>query len=226
MTIYEQLQNYCDCVDIEDDDYRAYIDEAVNLISMATCWTDSPCETFLLGERKEVIDLGECGECPIVFRPKYSPFDSETFTFTLVEREGISESSTVLTDVAYSEVDGSFLIDPSLPSCKCLTQCGCGTQYFLIVTYYAGYELLPDCLLPVFCNLLNVIKNKNRCDCETCQDCTTDNENSGVTYPTGDIVSASLESYLGQLLNGQYRKQLGLLSLCEYDPRVIWGVSV
>ena len=225
MTIYEQLQNYCDCIELDDEHLRTYVDEVVNLISIATCWTEKPCDTFLFGERKEIVDLGECENCPIVFRPKYVPFDEASFTFTLVEREGTAESSTVLTDVTFSADGESFLIDPSLPSCDCKIKCGCGVTYYLIVTYDAGYEEIPECMLPVFCSLLGVIKNKERCDCEACQDC-GDEDSSGVTYPSGDLMSASLDTYLGQMLNEQFKRQLGMLSVCTYDPRVIWGVTV
>ena len=71
MTILEQLQAYCDCVkDITEED----VAELVNLISIATCWQAKPCETFLVGERREVIDLPSCADCPITFEPFYQPF--------------------------------------------------------------------------------------------------------------------------------------------------------
>ena len=49
-TPFEQLSEYCDCM--EDVQERDVI-ELINLISTYTCWTQVPCETFLLSERRE-----------------------------------------------------------------------------------------------------------------------------------------------------------------------------
>lgn len=217
--ITDQLSEYCECVgDVEERD----VEEIVNLISMYTCWTNEPCDTFLLGERREVIDLPPCLDCEFEFEPFFHPFDEDSFVFTVVKQEGMEIESTVV-DHVYNPFTGKFTVDVDLPSCKCRPRkCSpCDTIYTLVVTYMAGYEELPDCLLPVFCNLLDVIQAKNECDCG--QDCACDTEEN-IKYATGDVVTAALETDLGKILVEQYKRQLSLISLCE--ERSLWGIVV
>lgn len=220
--IVDQLSEYCSCVgDVEEAD----IAELVNTISLATCWMQNPCETFLKSERREVIDLPDCMDCPMEFTPFYHPYDPESFKFSLLKIEGITETVTEITDFAYSETMGLFRLNTGLPSCKCNT-CGCDDckpVYKLVVTYEAGYEELPDCLLPVFCNVLEVIKAKNTCDCHDCG-CDGSGEDN-IQYAEGDVVTVALETDIGKLLVEQYKKQIGMISLCK-APETLWGFVV
>lgn len=242
--ILDQLRAYCDCVeDITEDD----VAELVNVISMATCWMREPCETFLVGHRREIIDLPSCADCPIVFEPYYNPFigeeivmdtDSETetitektvpfgvndFKFYLVKTEGIEETVTEITDFRYHASDGKFYINAGLPRCNCgCDPCGCPPDYKLLVEYKAGYGQIPDCLLPVFCNVLTVIKAKNNCDCGN--DCGCENGEQQIKYASGDVVSVALETDIGKMLVRQYKNQLGMISLCK-RCHGLWGFVV
>lgn len=220
MTILEQLKGYCDCV---EDITEAEVDELINVVSLATCWQTKPCETFLRSERREVIDLPSCADCPIVYEPFYRPFDVSSFKFFLVKQEGITETVTEITDFNYHVSDGSFHILTGLPKCNCTPcDCGCPPEYKLLVEYIAGYEEIPDCLLPVFCNVLNVIKAKRECNCEA--DCACDTKEE-VKYATGDVVSVALETDIGKILVQQYKNQLGMMSLCRAN-RDLWGFVV
>lgn len=225
MTIIEQitkqLSTYCDCVDdfTEDD-----VMELINAVSIATGWTREPCETFLLSSRREVIDLPSCKECVFEFEPFYHPFVVESFSFTLIKQEGITEESTSITDYIYSTVDDNFKLDLPLPDCECacVPSCGdCEPTYKLLVDYEAGYEEIPDCLLPVFCDLLQVIKAKNTCDC-TCDVCDEDYKENNVQYAKGDVVTVELQTKLGEILTQQYLNQLGMLNLYNVK-HTIWG---
>lgn len=216
--IVEQLTEYCDCVDTPEE---KDVQEIVNLISMFTCWTNEPCDTFLLGPRQEVIEIPPCMDCAFEFEPFYHPFDLDTFKFTLIERNETTITQTVVEDYVY--LNGRFYINLPLPDCKCMSKrCGCDPEYTLLVEYDAGYEGLPDCLLPVFCNLLDVIQAKNKCDCE--KDCACNTEES-IQYATGDVVTAALETDLGKILVEQYKRQLSLIALCD-DSREVWGFVV
>lgn len=219
--IYDQLSEYCDCVEFDNKD----VTELVNLVSMATCWSGDPslngCSTtFLQGDRREVIDLPDCMDCVFEYTPLYRPFVLESFTFTLVEIDGINETSTPLTAYSYSTLDGKFRIDLGLPcGCSC-NRCNCKPEKKLLVEYVAGYEAIPECLLPVFCNLLDVIHAKNKCDCNNCG---CDSETEDVRYATGDVVTVQVETDLGKMISQLITGELGLMSVCRIEPH-IWAV--
>ena len=176
--MFENLLNYYNCLYDDTDkqeDIQRNILKLVDLISMATCWTQKPCETFLTSERKEVIDLPDClNDCKVFeFEPFYTPFDVGSFKFTLVKQKGIDEETFPVQTFNYSEVDGVFKLNlAEIPTCHCgRNKCDCSPTYKLIATYDAGYAEIPNCLLPVFCEALTFIKEKNRCDCSVCQPC-------------------------------------------------------
>lgn len=220
-TVIEQITEYCDCQNFTERD----VTELIDLISQYTCWTQVPCETFLQSERKEVIDLPNCmDDCDIFkFEPFYQPFDETSFSFTLVEQNGLTETVTEITDYIYSVADGNFRLKLPLPRCECKPECGCESEYKLLVTYVAGYELLPDCLLPVFCEALQYIADKNECDCNECDGC--DDARTNETYIDETTLEGHLQVYFLQTLTPLYKKQLGMISLCQYR-NVLWGVVV
>lgn len=220
-TVMEQITEYCGCTEFTEND----VNELISLISVYTCWTQKPCETFLQSERREVVDLPNCiGDCDIfTFEPFYQPFDETSFTFTLVEQNGLNETATEITDYVYSVVDGNFRLKLPLPSCECKVTCGCESTYKLFVTYVAGYELLPDCLLPVFCEALQYIADKNKCDCDECDGC--DDARTDETYIDETTLEGHLQVYFLETLTPLYKRQLGLISLCRIR-NVLWGVVV
>lgn len=223
MTILEQLKTYCDCIDgIEEAD----VEELIDLISVYTCWTSKPCETFLMGSRKEVVTLPRCmDDCDVfTFEPFYYPFSEESFSFTLIEQNGTTETATPITDFAYSAVDEAFRLKLGLPECKCKPVCGCESTYKLLVTYDAGYEELPECLIPVFCAGLQWIKEKNACECE-CIPC-EDDPITREPLVDGTTLKGQLQMYFLEMLTNQYKRQLSLISLCNNRHRTLWGFVV
>lgn len=226
MTIYEQLSEKCNCIgSVKDTD----IDELINLVSVYACWAQSPCETFLSGERREVIDLPDCmDECEVFnFEPFYYPFDVESFSFTLVAQTGIEEETTQITGYSYSEIDGNFKMILPIPNCRCAKPCGCPTKYKLLVTYAAGYEELPECLIPIFCEALQYIKEKNNCSCDACPTCDKKYEEDKTAILVYDSASLTdqIKNYFIRVLAEQYKRQLSLISLCK-RPNELWGFRV
>lgn len=217
MSIFDQLTEYCGCVEVKEDD----VVELINTVSFATGWTKTPCETFLTGERTEVIDLPDCMDCPFEFTPYYHPFDPESFMFKLVEIQELTERETEL-NYGYISSKGVFRVDTTLPKCGCRKRCGCKTEYKLVVTYTAGYEEIPDCLLPVMCNVLDVIYHKNKCDCGC--SCEKAEGEEDIEYATGDIVTVQIETDIGKMLVSDYKRELGLMSLLT--PKHFMGVVV
>ena len=245
MTIVEQLTTYCDCTNVTERD----VDELIHIISQMTCWNSNApkynvglCDTFLNGPRKEILDLPNClPKCPaFYFRPFYYPFDMETFIFKVAQVSGVTETTFDIENVTWVESKGAFGIDLTglIPSCQCHNPCQeCKDEFKLIVEYDAGYEEIPECILPVLCNLLNVIEAKNNCDCDDCQACstqqTTVNPVTGqvtasiqtIKYASGDITTVQLETELAKMLVRNYRNQIGLISLCS-APKELWGSVV
>lgn len=224
MTVIEQLTEYCDCLtEVNEKD----VDELIHLISVYTCWTGKVCDTFLSAERKEVIELPDCVcECDVfTFEPFYVPFDKDSFTFTLIEQNGIEEYTTDITDYVYSEADENFRIALPLDNCQCQYVCGCKPNYKLLVTYTAGYELIPDCLLPVFCEALQWINDKNTCECSKCEPCDDSTERK---YYEIDVTSLEgrLQDYFLTVLVTQYIRHLSLISLCDRNRFKLWSVVV
>lgn len=222
--VYEQLRDKCNCVDVREEDVK----ELINLISLYTCWSDKPCETFLMGKRRQVIDVPDCmcGCGVFTFEPFYYPFNVDSFTFTLVSQTGISETSVTVGEVAYSETDEVFKMILPIPSCECKpSNCGCPTKYKLVVEYMAGYETIPDCLIPLFCNALKYIKEKNDCPCNKCDTCDTDNDRIEIVEPDAAKLEDRLKYYFINMLTEQYKRQLSLISVCRAD-KDIWGIVV
>ena len=224
LTPLEQLTEYCDCFgSVEERD----VSELINLISTYTCWAQKPCETFLLSERKEVKELPNCKcNCDVFeFEPFYAPFDPESFTFTLVEQNGIEETLTDVSSYIYSEADEKFRLELPLPDCNCKPRCGCESKFKLIVTYAAGYENIPECLLPLFCEALQWIAEKNKCDCEKCEACDPNNRDEQTNIDYGSLTGRLQEHFL-TVLTAQYFQQLSLISICQRYKGELWGVVV
>lgn len=223
MTVFKQLSDYCDCLKVKESD----VNELINLISVKTCWAskENICGTFLTGERTEVVELPNCVcDCDVfTFEPQFAPFEPDSFTFTVIEQEGITETSTEVTDFIYSAVDEVFRIQLPLPECGCSSSCGCEKKYKLLVTYIAGYELIPECLLPVFCEALQWIQIKNTCDCSECEPCNSDNTEVGeIDYST---LTGRLQDYFLETLSVQYERQLSFISVCKWKSD-LWAVVV
>lgn len=227
--ILDQLRDYCECVKEATDEDVA---ELISVVSMATGWMRSPCENFLLDDRTEVIDLPSCSDCPIEFEPYYHPFDPSSMKFTLVKIKGVEETEEEITDFGYISSEKKFRVN-ALTRCGCtVCECGCPTEYKLKAEYSAGYTEIPECLLPVFCNLLEVIQAKNDCDC-TCE-CGSNEEaqydrygnliTQQVKYKSGDVVSVFLETDLAKMLVQDYKNQLGMLSVIR--QKRVWGLVV
>ena len=224
MTVYDQIEAACDCFN-ENEISEADVDELIDMVSMATCWTLSPCETFLTSERREVIRLPEClDECDVItFEPYFQPFDVESFSFSLVEIDGINETVTPITNFTYSDVKGVFRLDVDLPNCKCEPQCGCKKEYYLVAEYTAGYDLIPDCIMPAFCEALQYIVDRRKCECE-CVECNYD-EHTEILVENAASISNQLKVYFVNLLTEQYKRQLSMISLCD-QRYSIWGLVV
>lgn len=217
--IIKQLQQHCDCMkdkDLEDGVIEKNVEEMIHLISLITCWCQEPCENFLMSNRTEIFEPSEieacgCNKGIVEFIPfYYKGIVDNSFKVTVIETIGIEEKVTDLNSsmFKYSTTSGVLRVD--LSDFVTYDQCCCPTFKKLIITYDAGFEELPDCLVDLFCDVLHVITAKNKCNCKECQACNREGEI--VEYNEG--VAENIGMYLDSLIEMAYKRQLDLISIC------------
>ena len=230
--IIEQLEDFCDCLPDELTEGEGAkeliarnVEEMIQLVSIKTCWTNEPCETFLNSERKEVIDIGAINPCDcnggiMDFVPFYTPFQADTFKVHVVTMSGVHEEIEELDADSYNFVPSFNVLKIDVAKYISQDLCGCYLpQRKLVITYDAGYELIPECLLGLFCDLLHVITVKNKCDCIACQQC---DKGDDVTLDFNGDVNPKLNDYLNALVISGSKQLLGQISLCGCDKP--WGL--
>lgn len=215
-TVYEQLYDYCDCIrksDTRDYKFDKNIKLLIDLISTLTCWKGSPCETFLSSDREEVFDINAIQSCYcdnglMIIDLDYPEVKEDTFTVILQKREGIKFENIELSEneYAYNPYENKLYIDLSEHGTNC--QCDCTKLHKVIVQYTAGFEEIPECLLPIFCEYLSHVIELNRCQCNctTCQEDETE-ESTEIT---------DLEAYVKHSILVAYARQLETISRCKY----------
>jgi hypothetical protein len=89
----------------------------------------------------------------------------------------------------------------------------------------AGYEEIPECLLPLMCDALYWVNEKNKCDCESCEACdpTVNTDEGVINYAS---LGGRLQEQFLNILTKQYFNQLSLISLCNGYKGELWGVVV
>lgn len=234
--IVEQLRENCDCFPDENVDeiqFEKLVAELIHLVSVMTCWTNSLCETFLNGEREEIFDaervnLCTCDQGMLEFEPFYVPIYPETITAQLVIQNGVQDEVIIVSeeDIGYSETFGHVRIN--YQKYLKIDNCCCPENAKLVIRYVAGYEELPECLLPLFCDMLHIVYDKNDCSCDKCQECTQKYSDDEVEiYSDDDLkVEVNIEKTLNNLIRYAYTNSLGLMSLCGRKQYRIWGVVV
>lgn len=217
---------------MEDDVLNRNVEELIWLVSNLTCWSNKPCETLLNSERIEYLDVDEFDPCSCegltLFYPfYYDPIDSKSFDVSLITIDGVNEETEKISSeyYGYSESEGVLRIDvrPYVQYGNCG---GCKPKYRLMIKYNAGYEIIPECLLQLFCDLLHVIYTKNNCDCSSCQACQSATGEGEIRFDEGDEISPKLLIYMNILIEQAYRRQLGLLSLCNRKVFNRWGMVI
>ena len=181
--ITERIQEHCQCFDCDDGaTIQTYIKPFLNVLARLFCWVDGECDTILRATRQEIIPVTEyeiCGcDAMFEFKPYYwKGFDPSTLKVYMHTKNGLKRDIYELetSDYDYDPIDGTIIVnmtDELSPCCRCTCECGCETQYKLVVTYEAGYtaDTLPDCVLDALCHFLNIfIAYQN--DCGSLDDC-------------------------------------------------------
>lgn len=214
-TVYEQLQDYCDCIkqsDLKDDSFKRNVDQLIDMISTLTCWKNSPCENFLSSDREEVMDVDVIKSCwcdggLMIVPLYYREIKEETIQVIVQTRNGVQFEEIELSneDFSFNPYENKLYIDLSAYDIDSV--CSCEKVHKIIVRYTAGFEFIPNCLLPVFCDFLQKVIEYNRCDC-ACNTCEDDEENTEPVEPD------TIEEYIQRVLFIAYQRQLETISLC------------
>lgn len=235
--IIEQIREHCDCLADKDMENVGLIEKSISqliqLLSTITCWTNGsdPCATFLNSERMELFDMEkvvECGQCDSGIMEVdlfYTPVEPDSIKVKVLKRNRLKFEEIELDESQYSfnHYEDKLYID--LSDYAGTNPCNCDVIQKVIVEYVAGYDLLPECLMPIFCDLLDEIIEMNRCDCPlTCEPCQIDESSlSSVEIVEDEQFSKSL--YIRNTIMNAYSKQLAFISLCG-KQKAFWGMVV
>lgn len=234
-TIIQQLSDYCPCFsDLykeHADDMDKSVDTMINVVSYATCWTNKPCETFINSEREEIHTIGKIKRCGcdagiFCFTPFYTNITPDTIKVIAIVKDGIKEIPSDLESdkYTYNEYTDQICIDLSDYINEC--NCDCTKLVKVVVTYDAGFEMIPDCLLKLFCNMFAIIHAQNCSSCNNGTDpnITTISEGNEIIFDDVNMCK-SIEYHLTDMITKSFVSQISLISLCSRNRYFKLGVK-
>ncbi len=217
--LYDQIQGYCSCMgEINECEVEKYLSQLVDYVSAMTCWKRKTCETFLSSEREEVFSPSYVKDCgcdhgmtviPFYYTHVFEP----TIEVTIQLRDGVHFCEVLVEpdDYSFDVYENELYINLSKYLGLVGGQCDCTKMHRVIVRYIAGYDRIPDCILPIFCDLMNYIVELNSCDCDRCTECESGSEEQEIP---DDENQQLIHSWIQQAVTTVYINQLGLMSLC------------
>lgn len=233
--IAEQLKDYCSCISDKDfantDKLEKNLGELIQLISAMTCWSNKPCETFLSSDREEVFDIGSFKTCGcdsgiITLDLFYPMIDVDSIKVYVLEREGVKFTKVEVDtdDYTYNPYERLLYIDLSNVGVTDVCRCDCSVYQKVIVDYVAGYEQIPDCLLPVFCDFFQFVIAMNKCEC-SCSACEGETDTDDVIISEENSEEQiTISQYIKEHIANAYALQLGVISVCGLRRRWIGTV--
>lgn len=241
--IIEQLRDYCECIGDLDTDNIAKrqqvernLTELIRLVSILTCWAsgkiqkfsggcccENYCDSFLMQPREEVFEPEivrscTCGNGIVKVSPYYRMIRPETITVSIHYRNGIELEEVPVGEYSFDPYEETLWIDLS----EYLTDsCDCREIVRVVVNYEAGFERLPECLLPVFCEMLQYMNDMNRCNCESCSSC----EMREDSEEPDEKNQKDVWFWVRKNLYEAWSRQLEMISLCQARSR-LWGAVI
>lgn len=229
--IYDQLNDYCNCLDIDECEADKFLSQLIHLVSTMTCWRNSSCETFLKSERQEIFDVDYINNCScdhgLMVVPLYylKVFEPSIQVFVQI-RDGIDfcQIQVEQEDYSFDSFTNEVYIDLKkyLSNGKCM--CDCSKIHRIIISYVAGYDVIPDCILPIFCDLMDYIVELNSCGCG-CQDCDSGSMEEEESDLSDNEKQQLIYDWIQSTVTQVYIRQLETMSLCGRNSRFI-GVVV
>lgn len=228
--IAEQLKDYCSCISEKDfvdtDKLEKNVGQLVQLISTMTCWSNKPCETFLSSDREEVFDIGEfetCGcDSGIVTVDLFYPMiDVSSIKVYVLKRQGVkfTKEEVDVDDFTFNPYERLLYIDLTNVGITDVCNCDCTVFSKLIIDYVAGYETIPECLLPVFCDFFQFVIAMNKCEC-SCSTCEGENDVDDVIISEENSeAQITISQYIKEHIASAYALQIGVISICGFKRR-------
>lgn len=179
--LFKQVADFCGYDVPEDEEaarkfkeeYWPKIWQAIRYISNVACWSDDELETLLGSCRKQVYHAEticacrptccNCNEDMIVIPLDYAPFPEKPFVSgkitvvidgkpqtTPITADYLNEHLDTITGKLYISRDDfpEVLLDHN--RCCCL----CKRKLSILLQYNAGYETIPDGILPLICPIV------------------------------------------------------------------------
>lgn len=242
--IIAQIKDSCPCFcDKTDDELEVMISKLISLLSVSLCWNSDICGTFLYGEREETFTYvpDNCMVCQPCNRykkyPLYYHADNsklEVISVQINTYVGLETNEFVLPPNAYTIRKGVLIIDSSVLPVTCCT-CSC-EEYEIVVNYNAGYELIPDCMLPIFCDLLTNL-SLSLSGCGSITDCCSmdrpqayrilKSKKIGEISRTWETDKENLSYIYQQMYNVAELNKIAQMSCCnnDYNNERLWFVT-
>lgn len=216
--IFQQLADHCDCIDdFDSSSMESNIEQLIMFVSELTCWRNETCGTFLSSDRYERFPIDFVHDCNCNHKImtsylRYLMVKEETIVVNLVTIDGVKRIRTQIDaeDIGYDSYENRLDIDLY----KYITECGCGCDKpaYLEVYYVAGYDCIPHCLLPIFCDYLQYVIDLNKCRCQKCSNC---GEQDDITINESNELQEQAGAWTKTYILNAYNRQLGYISLCR-----------
>lgn len=165
--------------------------QAIRYISHLACWTDSDNDTFLTQVRKQIYDTNaicscsvrccECDQNVVAIKLDYNPMPHNPFSIAHIT--GVY-GGEILTDVIsheylndhYNPATNTLYINrrdfPNLLLDKGCPCCLCEHKLTITLEYLAGYDRIPDGILPLICPIIAKI-NEAKVSMSSCHQAMT-----------------------------------------------------
>lgn len=211
--ILAQLQQECLCISITNENENKdrvlkALERAFALFSTFTCGASILHQTKT--ERRRLDRECDCS-CEDNYT-RFYPFYPNPHNYS-VSIETIDGLNVSLDPAPFVELsDGGLKVDISGAPCR---RCTCD-ETFLVVQYDAFWGLIPDDLLPFFCDLMNTLMMIQKVSCGTCKKC-ENFKNTDVGQWVADNKTELVDSFynLETFVYGYYDRILRKYSLCK-----------
>lgn len=175
--ILEQVESFCQISKEQSKaDTWAYLWQVLRRLSLITCWAEKNDDTFLLQVRTQHYSVKQENKCcrgcchcdddvlkvPLAYEPipekgyvsgKMTVVIGGRLVTEVIEPEYLADHTDWETGILYINREDFPNVLLYKGSCCCL----CNRDVRITLVYNAGYELIPNGLLPVICPLIDKI---------------------------------------------------------------------